>query len=949
MTHRTRARRTAALSVGAALALAGVLLPATSAIATPAAPAAADPLRYRIGEVITGGTLGTVAAMRMNEATEVAGVANWPYDAFLWSGGEFTVLPDLPGFERHAAYHLSENGTVVGVADGHDVSYSRAVRWVDGGAPEVLGTLEPSGSSGAYAVNESGMVVGVASVGFGQHAFVWTEEGGMIDITPGAAVDVNESGQVTGERGSKAYVWEDGVLRMLELAPGFAYSHGNRINDLGQVAGNVFTSGGQRIERLARWSPDGEVELLGGAGDDNQVLGINNHGTVVGYGVIGSGYDRGIIYADGVGLRYLDDLLTTSEIKIFSGRSINDQGQILATGLNTYTGEGMTVRLDPVSGPFMHEDAFSVHLRQDGAKAVAKLRVLDEQGKPVRRAKVVAAWYSGAELVEYLGIGCSHHGLGGCRLPRRRDAATRTGQDRPRRQRDGRRQALHHQDHPSEVQLPACRRGNAALCAGHARAVALIGVEPSGAPARDAGTPHERKRLMSHRTYARRTAVLSAGAALALAGALLPAASATATPTTPPAADPLRYRIGEVITGGTLGTVSAMAMNEATEVVGAANYPLDAFRWSGGEFEELPGLPGHIEHIAEDVSDNGTIVGVAGRFAEDNYPRAARWVDGEPEDLGVLEPSGSSHAYGVNESGMVVGDASAGFLSHAFVWTEDEGTIDITNSWGVAYDVNESGQVTGDRGSKAFVWENGHIRMLELAAGFPYSFGNAINDAGQVAGNISTTGGARTSRFARWTPDGEIEVLGGATSENRLFGINNDGTVVGRGVLGSGGYARGVIYADGLGLRYLDDLLTTNEIQIFAGRDINDAGQILASGLNTYTGDGMTVRLDPVSGPFMHEDAFSVRLTQGGAKAVAKLHVLDEQGNPVRRAKVVAAWYDGDRLVEFGVTDKTDPRGRARLTRDASGMGGPKLCITEITHPNFSYVPADGGLPPCAS
>ena len=400
MPHRTHRRRTALLSLGAALTLAGTLLPAAGVTAA-AAPSAADPLRYRIGEVIKGGTLGTVAAMRMNEATAIVGAANYPLDAFLWSEGEFEVLPDLPGFERHAAHHLSDNGTVVGVADGSDVSYSRAVRWIDGGEPEVLGTLTPSGSSGAYAVNESGMVVGVASVGFAQHAFVWTEDGGMIDITSGAAVDVNESGQVTGERGSKAYVWEDGVIRMLELAPGFAYSHGNRINDLGQVGGNVFTSGGTRVERLARWTPDGEVEVLGGAGDDNQVLGINNDGTVVGYGAIGAGYDRGVIYADGLGLRYLDDLLTTNEIKIFSGRSINDAGQILATGLNTYTGEGMTVRLDPVSGPFMHEDAFSVRLRQDGAKAVAKLRVVDEAGAPVRRARVVAAWYSGAELVEF--------------------------------------------------------------------------------------------------------------------------------------------------------------------------------------------------------------------------------------------------------------------------------------------------------------------------------------------------------------------------------------------------------------------------------------------------------------------------------------------------------------------------------------------------------------------
>ena len=76
--------------------------------------------------------------------------------------------------------------------------------------------------------------------------------------------------------------------------------------------------------------------------------------------------------------------------------------------------------------------------------------------------------------------------------------------------------------------------------------------------------------------------------------------------------------------------------------------------------------------------------------------------------------------------------------------------------------------------------------------------------------------------------------------------------------------------------------------------------------------------------------------------------MVDEAGAPVRRARVVAAWYDGDRLVEHGATDRTDDRGHAKLIRDTSGMGGVTLCLTEITHPRLSYVPADGGLPPCA-
>jgi hypothetical protein len=195
--------------------------------------------------------------------------------------------------------------------------------------------------------------------------------------------------------------------------------------------------------------------------------------------------------------------------------------------------------------------------------------------------------------------------------------------------------------------------------------------------------------------------------------AVLPAAPVWAASAATTTAEELRYRVGAVITGGEVGTVSAMSMNEATDVVGAANYPLDAFRWSESGFETLPDLPGHVDHIAHDISDTGTVVGIAGRFGEDNYPRAVRWVDGAPEDLGVLEPTGASEAYGVNDTGMVVGSASVGFGWRAFVWTQDTGMVAITNGIiGTAYDVNESGRVTGDSASSAFVWEDGELTFL---------------------------------------------------------------------------------------------------------------------------------------------------------------------------------------------------------------------------------------------
>lgn len=442
-----------------------------------------------------------------------------------------------------------------------------------------------------------------------------------------------------------------------------------------------------------------------------------------------------------------------------------------------------------------------------------------------------------------------------------------------------------------------------------------------------------------------RSSVAVLAGALALGGMVLFPHPVSAMPVAqaPLAAPELRYEVGAVVPGGARG------LNEAGDVAGVTNYPLDAFRWSekGGR-KLLPALPGQINSEARDLNDTGMVAGVSGREGIESPAHAVRWVNDVPKELGALEDGGQSQAWGINDAGAVVGEADFGWVTHGFIWTEETGMVDVTPNGGFSYalDINESGQVTGYSGSRAYRWENGISTPLEPAAGYAFSFGNAINDSGQVAGEITTADG-NAERFARWTPEGEIQVLGGSGEHNRMFGINNAGTTVGVGVVAAG-IERGVIYADGLGLKNIDDLLTTSKYQVMGAWDINDAGQILAYGYNRFTDGGVTLRLDPVTGPLMHEKGFHVTVNDRDQKAVARLRVVDKAGQAVAGARVEAAWYDGDQVVEFGATDRTDSRGRASLSRSTRGMGGVAICITEITHKKFSYVPADGGLPPCA-
>jgi probable HAF family extracellular repeat protein len=101
------------------------------------------------------------------------------------------------------AYAVNESGQVVGYSyiatPGADVGY-HAFSWTANSGIVDLGTLGGD-STQAVAVNESGQVVGYSNTG---HAFSWTANGGMVEL--GALADdvnsrataVNNNGEVVG-------------------------------------------------------------------------------------------------------------------------------------------------------------------------------------------------------------------------------------------------------------------------------------------------------------------------------------------------------------------------------------------------------------------------------------------------------------------------------------------------------------------------------------------------------------------------------------------------------------------------------------------------------------------------------------------------------------------------------------------------------------------------------
>jgi probable HAF family extracellular repeat protein len=152
-----------------------------------------------------------------------------------------------------AAINLS--GDVVGAGDPNNSGNLQAFIWHPTGGLTLLGTLGGA-LSAASGVNDSAGVVGLSYTATNtQHAFLWTQSGGMQDLTPdltsiggAAAVAINSSNQVVG------YYFPNGSLNTL----GFS------------------------------WTQAGGLQSVGSAG--TLAFAVNNAGTIVGKAPAANGY-----------------------------------------------------------------------------------------------------------------------------------------------------------------------------------------------------------------------------------------------------------------------------------------------------------------------------------------------------------------------------------------------------------------------------------------------------------------------------------------------------------------------------------------------------------------------------------------------------------------------------------------------------------------------------------
>ncbi|MBV8818709.1 MAG: DUF3466 family protein [Acidobacteriaceae bacterium] len=288
--------------------------------------------------------------------------------------------------------------------------------------------------------------------------------------------------------------------------------------------------------------------------------------------------------------------------------------------------------------------------------------------------------------------------------------------------------------------------------------------------------------------------------------------------------------------GGT--TASGYAINSAGVVTGWAQTAAGAtngFVLHGSGLTDLNGAAD--ESFGYGVNSSGAVVGT--RY-ENGQAHATLWSGGSAVELSL------GFATGINDSGEVVGGNGQAFVVSGGV-LRSLGTLP-GGKWSSAYGVNDSGDVVGygdvAGGSfRGFVYlpQTGTVLLGTLGGNNSYAM--AINDAGEIVGHaMLANGNEHAFEATAGGPLVDLGTLGGSSSY--AYGINNLGAVVGYSFTGANAAQHAFLYYNGK-MMDLNSIIPANSGWVLnQAYGINDAGDIVGSG--TYNGQTRAFLIDPV-------------------------------------------------------------------------------------------------------
>lgn len=187
-----------------------------------------------------------------------------------------SILQPLTDFIEGAINDLNSQSQAVGMATNacDAIGGEHAFLWLPepayglaAGGHDLTPDLGPYDGGRGWAINEAGQVVGTIEVATSGRTdgFLWQQ--GLRTVLPALAetgatrpVDINDRGQIVGESGGRAALWQDlNVIDLNDLLPpdsGWTLRRASGINDRGQIVGDGTHNGQSRAFLL---SPDGLI------------------------------------------------------------------------------------------------------------------------------------------------------------------------------------------------------------------------------------------------------------------------------------------------------------------------------------------------------------------------------------------------------------------------------------------------------------------------------------------------------------------------------------------------------------------------------------------------------------------------------------------------------------------------------------------------------------------